>query len=274
MNSPITAPKAQDVAGNAAGAPWRRTVNGHYVWLVRPDLTQEDMARLFEGMSRPVDFIKRPDDRSSSAVLKISTFAAKRYRGRTFRDRIKAIVRGSRAQQALCWAARLTDLGVPTIRPAAVAYAKGRPWESCLVSDHIALRCTIHQGVQGLPLSLQRRWVINALADTMSQLHNADISHGDAHLANFIVERADPPRVVLVDLDALRGRKMSTSVAANDLKRLLDYAPGSQLEHLRFLVAYARARRPRIGARDLLPHLQAQRRGPCPLRDASCPDCS
>jgi len=254
--------------GVPVDVPWRRVINGRYAWLIRPNLTQEDMANLSEGVWQPRDFIKRPDDRSSSAVFKVATFAAKRYRGRTFQDRIKAILRGPRAHRALDWATRLKELGILTIRPAAVASARWRPWESCLASDYVESRCTVHQCVDTLPSSLQRRWVIKALADAMARLHNADISHGDAHLANFIVERVARPRLVLVDLDALRRRKMSISAAANDLKRLLDYAPGSQIEHLRFLITYAHRRQPRIRARELLPHLQAQRRGPGPLRDA------
>jgi tRNA A-37 threonylcarbamoyl transferase component Bud32 len=111
--------------------------------------------------------------------------------------------------------------------------------------------------------------MIDALADIMARLHNAGISHGDAHLANFIVERREQPQLVLIDLDALRARKVSASVAANDLKRLLDYAPGSQAEHLRFLVRYARRRQGRIDTRELLRHCRHGRRGPGPLRDAA-----
>ena len=81
-------------------------------------------------------------------------------------------------------------------------------------------------------------------------------------------EKSRHAAAVDLALDALRRRKISLSAAANDLNRLLDYAPGSQIEHLRFLITYARRRQPRIRARELLPHLQAQRRGPGPLRDA------
>jgi tRNA A-37 threonylcarbamoyl transferase component Bud32 len=268
MSPPTTGTTSESRAiGDAKASPWRRVVHGGYIWLVQPGATQDDIAMFLAGVHEPRDFI-RHDERSSSAVFRFSNFVAKRYNARTARDRIKTLLRGPRARRALFWATRVEGLGVATIRPAAVASSRWRPWDSYLVTHYIAGHCSIHEFVQRRQSSLERRWLINTLVDIMVRLHNAGISHGDAHLANFIVERGVPPRLILADLDALRRRTMSATIAANDLKRLLDYAPGSPFEHLRFLVRYASHRQPAIRARELLWHLQAQRRGPGPLRHA------
>ena len=269
MSSPATgtALKQQPTA-DVKAAEWRRIPGGRTMWLVHQGLSELDLATVFGGVEQPAVFLRPPKAGSISTVFKFSRFVAKRYHAPTLRERIKALVRGPRARRALDWATKLTALDVPTIRPVAVAYRRGQPWDSCIVSCHIEDRSSVHEFVASLDASLDRRRLVNALAETMARLHNAGISHGDAHLANFIVERAHPPRLVLVDLDALRFRKISATVAAKDLKRLLDYAPGSQSEHLRFLLTYARRRTPPMNTRELLRHLRAQRRGPGALHDA------
>jgi tRNA A-37 threonylcarbamoyl transferase component Bud32 len=250
----------------ADAGPWHRTPGQSYDWRIRGDVGLEEEVILSAVVNQPADFLKRPDNRSASVVFKFSRFAAKRYCARTLRERAKCLFRGSRAQQAARWAARLASLGIPTISPVAVAVRHWRPWDSYLISEYIAERSSIHQYAKAAS-SEERRWLVSSLANVMARLHSAGIAHRDAHLANFIVTRGAVPALVLVDLDGLRSRRsISVSSAAHDLGRLLDYSPGTTREHLRFLATYARRREPPVSSREVLQQLKRQRRGPGPMR--------
>jgi tRNA A-37 threonylcarbamoyl transferase component Bud32 len=248
-------------------AAWRRITSGTHAWLIRTDVPADELIPAFaDTLVHPTGFLKKPDARSSSTVFRVSNFVAKRYGALKLRDRAKCIFRGAPARRALNWTETLAGLSVPTIKPVAVVVCRWRPWESYLISEYIKDHSSIQEWAN--ESSLQRRWLPTALARIMALLHNAGIAHGDAHLANFLVDRSQRCALVLVDVDGLRRQQISLRVAAKNLKRLLDYSPGTNREHLRFLVAYAQTRTPQINSRELLRQMKRQHRGPGPLRRA------
>ena len=248
-------------------AAWRRTTSGCHSWLIRNGVSADELVFAFAAtVQQPADFLKKPQPQSSSAVFRVSAFVAKRYRARTLPDRLKCIFRGATAKRALRWTMVLDNLSIPTLTPVAIVVCRWRPWESYLISEYIADRSTIHESAK--ESGSHRRWLVSDLARIMAQLHNVDIAHGDAHLANFIVDKSQRPRLILIDVDGLRQQQISLQIAAKNLKRLLDYSPGTNREHLRFLVSYAKARAPQIDSRELLNQIKTQRRGPGPLQQS------
>lgn len=241
---------------------------GGYVWLVRNESLWPTLRPVLEN---PPELFVNPQYVRKPAVIRVGSvhsLMVKRYCPRGLSERIKQIFRGPRAKYAFEWAARLQQLGITTITPLAAGHACCRPWESYLVSEELQPVEGIQDFAAAHKSSLRRRPILVQLASAMAVLHNHGVCHGDAHLANFIVHSGN--RVVLSDLDGLKRRRVTTTAAAHDLKRLLDYSPGSQREHLRFLVTYARIRAqqeplPTVSSRTLISHLRSQRRGPGPL---------
>ena len=212
------------------------------------------------------DLLKTASATSPCEVAQISLtgvavppLVVKHYRAPKLRDRLKDLARGPRAWRAARWAMVLRQLDVPAITPLAAGARWWQPWDSYLITRLIEPACTVHQYAATYRFSLERRPLYEALARALARLHDAGISHGDAHWNNFILRLKPEPCLFMVDLDGLRriGR-MPPRRAALDLQRLLHWTPASPAEQIRLLYAYCRSRREPVDPRELLALVQAE----------------
>lgn len=225
-------------------------------YLVRPAALLQPPARLLKTASAT-----SPCEVSQISLTgtTVPPLVIKHYQAPKLRDRLKDLTRGSRAWRAARWAMVLRQLNVPAITPLAAGAKWWQPWDSYLVTRLIAPACTFHQYAADHRSSLERRPLYEALALAMARLHDAGISHGDAHWNNFILQINPGPRLFMVDLDGLRriGR-VPLQRAARDLQRLLHWTPASPAEQFRFLHTYCRFRREPVNPRDLLVLVRAE----------------
>ena len=177
----------------------------------------------------------------------------KHYREPRFLGRLKDLARGPRAWRAARWAMVLGELEVPAIGPVAAGARWWQPWDSYLVTRWLEPTCAFHKYMAAHARSLERRPVFDALAQLLARLHDAGISHGDAHWGNFVLQLKPTPTLIMVDLDGLRriGR-ITAARAGRDLQRLLHWTPATAAEQMRFLVRYCQKRRQPVKVRELL----------------------
>jgi tRNA A-37 threonylcarbamoyl transferase component Bud32 len=248
----------------ATTTQWLRTRLGGLTWRL---LGGADTAGLRPYLVRPGALLLAPakpiKTASAESPCEVAQFTLrgvavpplviKHYREPKLLGRLKDLARGPRAWRAARWAVVLQDLEVPAICPVAAGATWWRPWDSYLISRLIEPTRTFHQYMAAHPRSLERRPLFDALAQLLARLHDAGISHGDAHWGNFILHLKPAPSLVMVDLDGLRrfGR-ITPARAGRDLQRLLHWTPATPAEQMRFLVKYHRQRREPANLRELL----------------------
>ncbi len=152
-------------------------------------------------------------------------------------------------------AVRLAAIGVPTITPIALGEQRKRGFlfENYLISPAIPDTVPVDEFVERhLPDRSEpgrcrlRRALAKSLGELAGRLHEADFVHDDFHPGNLLVRLdGDRPRMALIDLDALRARKVcDPKVARANLALLNHYfwTRSSKADRLRFLLSYFEAR--------------------------------
>ncbi len=195
-------------------------------------------------------------------VGSICSVIVKRYRPlrlwASFRDRF----RQSRSISAFEKAISLRDCGVETITPIAASenvLRDGRT-ESIFLMEKLSNAAPLRE-IRKASCSLQTgRKLIRALAETLARLHDRCWSHSDPSLSNFFVQKDKAPvRIVLIDLDALRKRRMEkVSRISDELAHLFRRIPMTKRERVLFISTYCQSRKRVYWKHDLV--LEAEKK--------------
>lgn len=186
---------------------------------------------------------------------------------------IKWSLRESPALRAFRLARQIAALGFLT--PTTIAAGERRAWgllrESYLLTRFIAGASPLHL-VNATCAKRQRRLgIVRRLAWLYAHMHDEGFFHQDPSQANFLVvpQPDGSDAIALIDLDGLRHRrKMSLSASVRDLQRLLRRGRIPRRERAWFIVSYARSRKTRVAARQLVRLI-----GPAPAQ-ATFPHCA
>lgn len=178
------------------------------------------------------------------------------------RSKFRQWVRRGKARNEAKRAAHLAALGVTTIVPVALGERRHRRvlLDNFLVTREIAgsvtLQALVEQGrdragtadMDGL-----RRRLARALGELTARLHDGGYLHADFHPGNILVtlDAHGRPHLAMIDLDALRQpRRLPPRAAMANLAVLNHYfwTRSTRSDRLRFLQAYLRSRRERLGS--------------------------
>ena len=241
---------------------WAWASAGEVGWWVRPDwrepligpdgLRLEEWARqgrLTTIKTGPLRTVYRADLPEGSVYIK-------HFRVPGLRAKIRQWVRRGKGRNEGRRAARVAELGVPTITPIALGEQRRHRFllENYLVTraipDMIPLDEFVERRVPAWPEPRQsraRRYLAEALAVLTARLHEAGFVHGDFHPGNILVrmDEDDRPRLAMIDLDALRVRRHLSWAAVRDNLALLNHffwLRCRRVDRYRFLHAYFEAR--------------------------------
>ena len=164
-------------------------------------------------------------------------------------ERVKHLIRPSKAAQEWTMAHALADAGVPTFKPIAFAerWVSGLLRECCLVSEALPdahpLTSLLDGPLQSWTVSDRRRLLAD-LAGIIRRLHAANILHNDLHAGNILCRLAEQNAATLYLLDLHATRKVawvSSRRRRGNLIRLLAsiLKRTSAQERHEFLMAYA-----------------------------------
>lgn len=161
-------------------------------------------------------------------------------------------------------AARLAGSGVATITPIALGERRLRGFltDNYLITIAIPNAVPLDEFLDGLGdagTSATRRQLAEALGELTARLHDGGFLHNDFHPGNVLVRRdaAGPPRLVMIDLDALRSRRRA--IDRKDAVANLAHVNHafclrtSRSERLRFVRTYLATRRSPIERPEDLP---------------------
>jgi len=235
-----------------------RTVQrGAFVWKLRhPELDGDWLKHPETLLKENPNIRKTPSACAQTRVVRFNwngrDLVLKEYRHQRWRNVARAVVKGPRAREALDTALHLEALGIPAIRAVAAGYRRARPWYSVLVTEEIRDAVPLFKCLKQSQRSL--RPLVRSAARLFANLHDSNLIHRDAHEANFVVPQEGSPEIIMVDLDGVRqSRPVSLRQVAKDLNRFHVRLRQriSKSTRLRFLVDYARFRRPAITSRGL-----------------------
>jgi tRNA A-37 threonylcarbamoyl transferase component Bud32 len=236
---------------------WRDIRAGGYVWRVADEIhdSVEWLLAPERFVGNDANLLKAPVPGSGSRVVRIPVpegdLVLKEFRPTNTKELLKVFVRGPRAMRSLRSALVLEQQRIAAVRPVAAGYRAGQPWHSFLVTRAISPLTMLREYARRS--AEQRRHAIQSLAEIMGRLHASNLLHGDAHQANFVVQSAATPVVIMVDVDGIRAcGNISLEMAARDIARLLDYTEPTPREAMRFAVMYCRIRQNAITPRILL----------------------
>lgn len=237
------------------------TTGGHR-WLVTDG---------FAGTLRRLDWprVRRPDHLSDAELVKDNTvrtvarlpdpdepdgpgYYVKRYKFKRYSDRLKYLVRPTRARQEWEISSQMHRSGIPTCRVLAVAERKEGPFyaEAFLVSREIEGTVTLKHYVTGElwndPGAAPRLEVLEELARLSGRLARQGFYHRDYHAGNILVRPSAPPgsRLFVLDLHSIRRKH---ALRRRHALRMLAFLGDSftedrvdRRERLRFLVLLLR----------------------------------
>lgn len=251
-----------DRLGNVTKLPttiqhWRALRCGPFVWRLHPELAADEpwLRDPTTFLQDDAQLLKPPIPGFDARVVRIprvgGNFVLKEYRPIKLKDRVKAVLRGSRGMRAADSALLLQRLGIPTVQPVAAGVSKRIRSQSFLVTRELAPTRNLLDYAGQSPEC--RRFVIRSLGQVMGKLHRCNVIHGDAHQANFVVHACPKPILTLIDVDAVKRVRVVTSASAvRDVKRLLTYTDPGAREMMLFSVAYCRARGHDISPREFV----------------------
>ncbi len=164
-------------------------------------------------------------------------------------ERLKHLLRPSKAAQEWNMAGALAGIGVATFRP--LAYAERRQgrllYDCCLVSEALPVSETLASVARG-PMKLwtreERRRLLESVAALVRRMHEGKIVHNDLHAGNLLCQRRDRGmRLFVLDLHSVRAvRRVSARARRRNLMQLLasimSFTNVEERQHL--LKCYAR----------------------------------
>jgi len=246
-------------------APCREVRLGSWRWRVsEPYARPEFLERLHSPrglLAPPAVPVERDPPRVGSELVRLTLpdgpgrpLFIKHYRAGRFWNMVKDCFRPSRAELAFTQGLALQRLGLGTATPVAFGERRCARWlcEAILICEEVPRAVTLYEFFPRCADPQLRCRALRALARLMASLHNAGYSHTDPHALNFLIRDGDVGRLVLIDLDAVRPRGLWAGLAARrDLRKMRQRSPLGRWAHLRFAAEYARARSPRLSAREL-----------------------
>lgn len=128
------------------------------------------------------------------------SYFVKSYPAATAVERVKNLLRGSRAMRSWRLSRQFARLGIPVPRSVAMVQ-EGRWWpgRSWLVTDFVADARTFRQAWQGAGEE-GRAVLLDRAATLLGKMHAAGVVHGDSHWDNLLVGVADGgERLLLID---------------------------------------------------------------------------
>jgi len=197
----------------------------------------------------------------------------KHFEPRGLAEILKWACRASPAYRAFRFARQIQALGLITAAPLAAGERRCCGWlrESFLLTKHIPDGTPLYRINADCTDHTRRTGIARSLARSYASLHDAGFSHCDPSQTNFLVVPQPTGReaIALIDLDGLRsGQALDLTESARDLRRLLLRCRAPRRERAWFIAAYARLRRTRMDARQLVTQI-----GPLPTQ-ASLPFCA
>jgi hypothetical protein len=259
--------RARLPAGDRPAPPecWRWIRLGKLRWQIHADFIG---AALLARLAAPATLMSPPArvirPRTGSGTTEVARVVApelpdaplilKRYHRGSLWQRFRDCFRTPRARRAFAMAFRLRQNGVPTALPVAAAGNRW-PWKDAgfLITAEVRSACRLYEFSRECREARERKAVIQAFARLMAALHDLGLVAGDPSLTNFLLVR-DPEnrwRPVLIDLDGVRTNRLGARGGEwKSLRRLSARAALDARERLLFLVAYCRARRPPLDARQ------------------------
>ncbi len=260
---------------------WTRSQSDEFAWWVRGDWSEalvdeqglkldrwRESGRLSTVKTGPHRVVYRADLPEGSVFVKHFLVPNLRAKLRQWFRRGKGRNEGSRA-------AKLAEIGVPTITPIALGERRVNRFlfENFLITqaipDTLPLDNFFEQRLPTFTPERQetfRRALLRSLADLTAKLHDAGIVHLDFHPGNLLIQLRpdDTFHLAVIDLDALRvSRRISWNEARKNLARLdhFFWVRSDRLDRYRFLVAYLKARRgPRPDARSFALQIEQETR--------------
>lgn len=253
--------------------PCSTVQRGNYKWRVNSDFSTEALSDILVD---PESLMEVPAEPLKPSFKDHVTFVVGRYCDGLDREvvikrylpknplrALRNLFRVSPAERAFARAEDLLGSGIPTAPAIATATTSGpgltRP--CYLVTEKVRNSVSLRTWSRKKVDPTSRRRVVRELGKVMGRLHREGCSHTDPSLGNFMVSGWDSgsPRVVLIDLDALRRRKSVTLACARaNLEKLLRRIPMTARQRLWFFAEYQAASGMTGSTRELIDRLDLE----------------
>jgi tRNA A-37 threonylcarbamoyl transferase component Bud32 len=129
----------------------------------------------------------------------------KRSRANTPRAWMREILRPPKAQLEFENATRLRAMGIDCAEPLLWAETDSLwPGESTVVTREVAGSVPLQEYLRDSLSTVDRRTIARELGQLFARMHAVGVAHPDPHPGNFLVRRDDGPRLVLLDVHAVR----------------------------------------------------------------------
>ncbi|HVR36369.1 MAG TPA: lipopolysaccharide kinase InaA family protein [Methylomirabilota bacterium] len=257
---------------------WQEMRMGAWVWQVSQEFLDPRLLCRLESPAQllrpPARVIERIPPRKFSELARLVLpewpdvpLFVKHLGPISFKEALKSVLRPTRARRAFENALLLSRLKIRTAIP--VATGERRQWlwlrEAFLIFAEVPESTTLYHFYVNASDSGPRMLAVRSLARLMARLHDAGLSHSDAHPLNFLIAHSDCRKLVMIDLEAVRRvPAFRFRTAVKDLRKLLRRSPVSVREKIWFCTEYCRSRTPPLSARELArrlnPASRAQRR--------------
>jgi tRNA A-37 threonylcarbamoyl transferase component Bud32 len=246
-----------------------------YRWKIKSefadDLKKHVIPLLLSGRDSPdLHVVSHKHTRDSFIVsTKDSSpdFFVKIYKNDRFRERIKTIVRPSRARAEWLYGSRMFESGLPVAEP--VGYGElrsGMVVTGCLVIARALANCQRLSGYlfrnyyhknPSVPVEGQDDF-LKSLGALIRRMHNAGFRHPDLHTGNILVgENGFPPKLWIIDLHSASGPLVLSSRArmANLAKMIFSLRGFLSESQLREILSAYRPEADEVEIGDLLINL-------------------
>jgi tRNA A-37 threonylcarbamoyl transferase component Bud32 len=256
---------------------------GGFRWLISESL---DCAAWLQRLQNPQRLLQEGAERMKGHVVlgreivrvradgaAAGDVVIKHFEPRGLAEILKWACRASPAYRAFRFARQIQALGLITAAPLAAGERRCCGWlrESFLLTKHIPDGTPLYRINADCTDHTRRTGIARSLARSYAAMHDAGFSHRDPSQTNFLVvpRPTGGEAIALIDLDGLHsGQALDLTESARDLRRLLLRCRAPRRERAWFIAAYARLRRTRMDARQLVTQI-----GPLPTQ-ASLPFCA
>ena len=229
---------------------FEQVVANGITWLLRPEAAGLGQA-LSDGMDALMDAGVVIKDKKRRRIVRVRVadreVIVKEFRNRGLADRLKRTLLPTTAMREWHLANAMLEEHVPAPMPLAVGHRRrGLLNDGCwLILDALPDPRPLRDALEEGPPPGLRRDLIERAAKLVRAMHDAEFQHFDLHAENLLLHGpADSPEMCVIDMQAVRRRRMDFYRRCDDLARLFNSVrrtPMGAADRLRFLKAYLAA---------------------------------